>query len=220
MINEHEILIYNFLNFLKQSSRCIDKQVACVITCRGEIVSHGVNRVIRCDKNCDDKKNRTCEVEHAEIVAVENLAYRPGTTKQDFIAYINLFPCIPCQDVLRDFVSKIVVFGPKHKGQIFTEIELKNNFAEELLDYNGKTQPSILQGELAELISSVGDYFYRNDKGDIVEPVLDEIVDVENQLTLLKQILWRDDKETYNKLREIRKEKTYDLFGRLIAKLL
>ena len=70
-MNKKEILIHHYLNQLKEKSKCIDKQVACVITDASyEIISTGINRVIFCDQNCDDKINRRCFTVHAEIIAI------------------------------------------------------------------------------------------------------------------------------------------------------
>lgn len=222
MIDKNEVYIHYLLHQLKQESQCIDKQVACIITDRsGRIVSHGINRVLHCNKDCHDKENRLCVVNHAEVTAVQNLNKNYITSNSKGKAYLTLFPCAPCQLALEPYVDEIIVFGPKHKDQVFKNITLKENYIEELIKENGIIkQLSVIQSELGELISSVADFQFRTDKGQNVEPVLDEIVDVENQLIALKEILWRHDKETYNKLFSLRIDKTIDLFGRLVAGLL
>lgn len=220
MINKEEVRIHYLLHQLKQESKCIDKQVACIITDNDlNILSYGINTIIECNKDCHDKENRVCNVIHAEVVAAKNL--NKDSVVEKGKAWLTLFPCAPCQEALRPYVDEIIVFGPKHKDQVFDNITIKENFIEELIEYNNPIrQLSIIQSELAELVSAVADFQYRTDKGQLTEPVIDEIVDVENQLILLKEILWRSDPETYNKLRYFRREKTFDLFGKLVAGLL
>ncbi len=205
-MNKKEILIHHYLNQLKEKSQCIDKQVACVITDASyEIISTVINRVIFCDQNCNDKINRRCFTVHAEIIAIANLKNFKDRAKK---AYINLFPCPPCQNGLSHFVEEIVVFGPKHKDQVFNNIRLEPDLNVELLDNNETPkQLSVVQGELSELITGISDYFYRGDKLIPMEELLDEIVDAELMLAQLKLICWKEDNQTFNLLRKIRAEK-------------
>jgi deoxycytidylate deaminase len=205
--NYRYMCIYRRLEQLKHQSHCIDKQVACIITdSEYNIISTGVNRIIKCDKNCDDKENRICNTEHAEVMACK---YIDRTKYRNRYAFINLFPCAPCQETLAEYgVRKIISFTPKHKDQVFEEIEIAPNISEMLLDHNSMDkQLSVAQGELCELVTSISDYFYRPEKEIKIEEILDEIVDVELMLMQLKKILWYDDNEVYNKLRDLQKGK-------------
>ena len=106
------------------------------------------------------------------------------------------------------FVEEIVVFGPKHKDQVFNNIRLEPDLNVELLDNNETPkQLSVVQGELSELITGISDYFYRGDKPIPMEELLDEIVDAELMLAQLKLICWKEDNQTFNLLRKIRAEK-------------
>ncbi len=114
-MNDKESYIFHLMNLLKEESECLDKQVVCVITDKDyNILSYGVNKVIACDQQCHDKENRRCETVHAEIVALENCS----DTVALYYAFVNLFPCAPCQEELSVHVEEIVVAGPKHKDQL------------------------------------------------------------------------------------------------------
>lgn len=210
-----EFNIMHILNKLKEQSACLDKQVACIITNKyGSIISIGVNQIITCDKNCHDKEKRICETIHAEIIACNHLT--PLDHTQAATAYLNLFPCVPCQQVLSNWVSEIVVFGPQHKDQWFPNIRLEQNLFQTMLDHNKKDkQLSVAQGELAELITAISDYFYRPDKNLPINYFVDEIIDAEFMLDQIKLIAWEKDSETYNILRELREHK----YARLSIKL-
>jgi deoxycytidylate deaminase len=211
-MERRDLEIMHYLNVLKEQSKCLDKQVAAVIVNRhGEMVAEGVNTIIACDKNCHDKENRICEVIHAEVVACANLdKLEPGP----FTMYVNLFPCVPCQQTAERYgVEEIVVFGPQHKDQVFSNIRLEPNLYAELLNHNGPNkQLSVAQGELAELITAISDFFHRPDKEMTIVQFMDEVVDVELMLEQIKLIAWNRDPEAYNWLREIR---TYK-YGRLL----
>lgn len=206
--------IFHFINQVKGQSRCLDRQVACVITDENlDMLSYGVNKVIKCDQNCRDKENRTCLTVHAEIVAIDNLR---GSDFEARYAYLNLFPCVPCQEALSAFIKEIVVFGPRHKNQVFPFIRLEGDLHRDLLDRNGeKTQLAVVQGELAELITAISDYFHRPNKGTRLTDVLGEIVDVELMLNLARLVCWERDHGTYNYLRSLRRAKYEALRGRL-----
>lgn len=217
-----DLKMYTLLHILKEESQCIDKQVACIIADdQGTVRSYGVNTIIVCNKNCHDKKNRICEVIHAEIKAIEHLCYTGEMIDTPLTAYLSLFPCVPCQKALTSYVNEIRVFGPKHKGQVFDNIVLMPDYGQELIAYNGKEkQLSIVQGELSELISAIGEYLYRPEKNVDTWEVMKEIVDVELQLHLLKWILWSDNHESFNELRETRYNKLYNVFDKLKSGLL
>ena len=195
--------IMHFLNKLKEQSPCVDKQVACVITDRSyKIISIGVNAVVFCDKNCHDKENRTCETIHAEIIACANLNDFNHRAKY---AYINLFPCPPCQTALSNFVEEIIVFGKKHKDQVFDNIRLEPDLYSDMLESNGVyKQLSVAQGELAELITAISDYFHRNDKHTSLANIVDEIIDAEFMLDQIKLIVWKSEPEFFNHLKVLR----------------
>ncbi len=206
--------IMHFLNKLKEQSACIDKQVACVITDRNyNIISTGVNIIVNCDKNCHDKENRVCETDHAEIVACANLHDFNGRSKY---AYINLFPCPPCQYALHNYVDEIIVFGKQHKNQVVPNIRLEPDMYLNMLESNGiNKQLSVAQGELAELITAISDYFYRKDKNKDVRDIVDEIIDAEFMLDQIKLIIWKEEPEFFNFLKVMRSPK-YQRLQRLL----
>lgn len=210
-----ELEIMHFLNKLKEQSLCIDKQVACVIVDEtGMIVSSGVNMVIECNKNCHDKTNRVCRVEHAESRAYFNL--REAECEENLTAYVNLFPCVPCQNLLACAVEEIVVFGPRHKDQVFNNIRLERDLYQEILDDNGKDkQLSVAQGELAELITMISDYFYRSHKNIPLSEIADEIIDAELMIDQVKKVIWKIEPEIFNMLRRTRKFKYLRLLQRI-----
>jgi len=205
-MNQAEMLIQHHLNKLKERSRCIDKQVVCVITDKDyRILSTGINQIVACDQNCDDKINRRCETVHAEIVACANLRNFNDRSQK---AYLNLFPCVPCQNMLAHFVKEIIVFGPKHKDQVFENIRLEDDLYVSLLkDNETYKQISVAQGELCELVTTISDFFYRGDKKVPMEVLLDEIVDAELMIDQLKLICWLKDHQIYNSLKTIRAQK-------------
>jgi len=211
-MNQAEMLIQHYLNQLKELSRCIDKQVVCVITDKDyRILSTGINQIIACDQNCDDKINRRCETVHAESVAVCNLNKYNLRAKK---AYLNLFPCVACQESLAQYVEEIIVFGPKHKDQVFENIRLEDDFYTTLLNNNGTNkQLSVVQGELCELVTTISDFFYRGDKDIPMEELLDEIVDAELMIDQLKLICWKEDHQIYNSLKTIRAQKYLKVLG-------
>lgn len=113
-LNEHDVEMFVTLNNLKHLSRCIDKQVVCIITDEDyNVLSVGINTLEACDQNCDDKEHRLCVVRHAEVVAVDNLSTLNRQRARR--AYVSLFPCAPCQDFLSPLVDEIVTFGMAHK---------------------------------------------------------------------------------------------------------
>ncbi|KKN61487.1 hypothetical protein LCGC14_0521420 [marine sediment metagenome] len=203
--NEYEIM--HLLNKLKEKSNCLDKQVACIITdslCN--ILSVGINRVLNCDKDCYNKEKRICVTTHAEIEACNHLtSLDHGFAKT---AYLNLFPCVPCQRILKNWVKEIVVFGPKHKEQEFKNIRLERNLYFDLLDKNKQAkQLSVAQGELCELVTAISDYFYRPEKNMNEHDFVDEIIDAELMLDQIKLICWQQNTNFYNILRDIRNKK-------------
>ena len=113
-INEHDLEMYTTMNKLRHLSRCLDKQVVCLIVDEEyNILSIGINTVEACDQNCDDKEKRLCVVKHAEVVAIENLSVIGRQRARR--AYVSLFPCAPCQACIEPYVDEIVTFGMAHK---------------------------------------------------------------------------------------------------------
>jgi len=214
-----EYNVLHLLNKLKEQSECIDKQVACIITNRyGNIISVGVNEIINCDKNCHDKEKRICKTIHAEIEACTNLSALDHTRGGSLTAYLNLFPCVSCQKALAVWVTEIVVFGKQHKDKWFKNIRLEPNLYQDILKHNGnQKQLSVAQGELAELITAISDYFYRPDKKKDLNYITDEILDAEFMLDQIKLITWLKEPETFNRLRELRNHK-YDKLIDLLNK--
>lgn len=205
-MNLEEYKLLHLMNKLKESSKCIDKQVVCIITdSKYRILSVGINQVLECNKDCHNKESRICTPIHAEIVAANNLHDIRKTDK----AYLNLFPCVPCQKVLGQIGTKeIVVFGPQHKEQWFPNIRLEKNFYVELLDHDTEAkQLSVAQGELAELITAISDFFWRPDKGVPIEELADEILDAELMLDQIKLVAWRKNNNLYDLLTESRAKK-------------
>lgn len=213
---ERQMEIYHLLHKLAETSHCIDKQVACIITDHDyNIISSGINTIVFCNKNCSDKENRVCNVVHAEAVARVRLpaAYRHGA---NLIAHVNLFPCQDCQQILEPHCDTIISYTEDHKGQIFPNIIFERNLLQELEDHNSfEKQLSVAQGELCELVTAISDYFYRPEKLMPMEELLDEIVDAELMIDLIKKICWEENHEAYNYLREIRSKKFLSLLVRL-----
>ena len=215
-LEEKRLEIYWLLGKLAETSECLDKQVACVLTDDDyNIISYGVNTIVNCNKNCHDKEHRICNVVHAEVMAKIRLpeSYRHN---KDLVAHVTLFPCQPCQRALEKHCSKIISYTEDHKGQVFENIVFEKDLKAELTKHNGKAkQLSVAQGELAELITAISDYFYRPEKLIPAEELLDEIVDAELMIDLVKRILWEENREAYNILREVRVKK----YAALLAKL-
>jgi deoxycytidylate deaminase len=216
-ITAFDLEMYALLEELKQQSKCIDKQVACIIVdnISHEVLATGINTVIECDKNCHDKEHRVCNVRHAEVSAIEHFdsdKYKLG----ERTAYVSLFPCKACQEAILPYVDEIVTFGMIHKDwvsgdklTVFPHIEYT------LLNHNGKEkQLSIAQGELAELITSISDVFSRNDKDKTDDDLIDELIDVELQIKLIKIIAQAQYPDLYNKLRAARSAKYAGLLAR------
>ena len=206
-MNIQEYNIMHLLNKLKEQSVCIDKQVACIITNSNyDILSTGVNKIVKCNKNCHDKEHRICKTVHAEVIACHNMntLHRIKTCT----AYVNLFPCVPCQQTLKNWVGEIVVFGPKHKDQKFANIRLEQNLYADLLNSNKQAkQLSVAQGELCELVTAISDYFYRPEKKMKIDDIVDEIIDAELMLDQIKLICWNKDPKFFNVLRTCREMK-------------
>lgn len=99
-----------------QNSRCIDRQVGCVITDRdGNVLGKGCNTVINCNQNCHDKLKRICNVRHGEVSAIESVP--ENMRAMMYCAYVTLFPCFPCMQALeKTSVQWIKVKGFSHKG--------------------------------------------------------------------------------------------------------
>lgn len=207
------------LEKLKEQSKCIDKQVACIIAdTRGNILAQGVNTVIECDKNCHDKVNRTCKVRHAEVSALVSLRAADDEEEHGEIrygkrgrtAYVSLFPCKACQESILPFVDEIVTFGMIHKDWVSGDrLTVFPHLSYMLMNHNGREiQRTIASGELAELITAISDVFARDDKDKNIRDFMDEIYDAEIQLNMLKIMAHEKNPEAFNALREIRAEKT------------
>jgi len=125
-LTERDAVMYNVMESLKRLSKCVDKQVVCLlVNDASEIVSIGINSVNRCDKNCHDKEHRICDVTHAEIMAIRNLAQEYFYDDSDVLtAYVSLFPCKACQIAIAPFVKEIVTFGMAHKEWVSNKISV------------------------------------------------------------------------------------------------
>jgi len=216
-MNYQEAHIFHLMNLYKEQSWCLDKQVVCILTDKDyNILSYGINEIIACDQQCHDKENRRCETVHAEIVALQK------TSQIAHYAFVNLFPCAPCQTRLRqEGIQEIIVAGPKHKKQVVDIIRLESDLYKDILLDNGQEkQLSVAQGELAELITAISDFFYRPEKKIPMEELLDEVADVELMLMQIKTICWKNDPSAYNQLRNIRGAKHIALIDRVVKRML
>ena len=112
----HEIEMFKFALEVSKGSKCVDRQVGCVITTKdGDVIGSGCNTVINCNKNCHDKLHRICNVRHAEVSAIESVPQNMRELMNT--AYVTLFPCFPCMKALEDTtVQWIKVKGFSHKG--------------------------------------------------------------------------------------------------------
>lgn len=111
-----DIRMFNLADSEATNSKCADRQVGCVIVNRDhEVVGKGCNTVISCNKRCDDKLMRVCNVTHAEVKALSQLS---DIDKQGVLtAYVNLYPCLPCRQALNKAgIYDIRVKGFSHKG--------------------------------------------------------------------------------------------------------
>ena len=208
-MNNYDVEMFFQLEALRHQSKCIDKQVACILTdSLHNIVASGVNTILQCDKNCLDKEHRTCVVTHAERMAVSQLS-ASHIYEGRLTAYCSLFPCKACQEAILPYVNEIVTYGMIHKDWVSGDkLTVFPHISYTLLSHNGDRQVSVVQGELAELVTVISDYFVRSDKDILTEQIADEIVDVETQLDILKIMLHNKDKEFWNILRDVRSRKT------------
>ena len=158
MINEFDVKMFFVMDAMKALSKCRDKQVVCIIVDRdNNIESMGINTIFACNNACEDKAHRICEVVHAERRAME-ACYIDGS--KGLRAYVNLFPCGPCQDALDPFVDEIVTFGMAHKEWKSDKIQL---FPHPF--YSGKPkqplqepgQVDVIKKTMAESLFVVGD---------------------------------------------------------------
>ena len=112
----HEIEMFAFAKEVSKGSKCIDRQVGCVITTKdGDVLGSGCNAVINCNQNCHDKLHRICNVRHAEVSAIESV---PDNLKALMnTAYVTLYPCYPCMKALENTsIQTVKVKGFSHKG--------------------------------------------------------------------------------------------------------
>jgi len=168
-------------------STCTHKQVGAVLVQNGTVESVGFNRVLK----CNDRHNKTCNVKHAEIEALSKAKYTQGA-----ILYVNLFPCLKCQEaLLQAGIDALVVFGeqgnkPLHPDWGNRPIYLMAPLPSLLLAYNGeRNQHQVVQGELAELITAISNYDARLDRAESKDEqrraLIGEMVDVQLQLQIL-----------------------------------
>lgn len=200
--------MYLLTRDLGRMTKCTHKQVGCVILGTTGICGVGYNTVHECNLQC----NKTCKVLHAERAALMN-----GVVGMAGTAYVNLFPCLECQAALAHAgIQTIVVFGEqgnKELGPFYggaRNIEMLPDLPSLLVKMNGeKRVRQIVQGEAAELITAISNYDARDDRpesrGQLLDDVYGEIVDVELQLLNLKQTLPPDlagpkDFKKWNKL--------------------
>jgi deoxycytidylate deaminase len=181
------------LEELKKQAKCLDKQVACIITdAYDNILSIGVNEVVHCGGCTKEGSKATCAVRHAERVAIDNLHPNNICEDETLKAYLSLYPCEKCQTALSHIVSEIYVYGGQHKKKVIaTPIMCLPNLSLDLPAINGEQkQLAIIQGEQAELVTAISDFFYReHEREDGIDSLLDEIVDSKTQTSILMAIL-------------------------------
>ena len=184
--------MYFLLQELRKQSKCLDKQVACILTdIDDNIISVGVNKVIYCNDCTSTGSKEGCSVIHAEEVAAQNVSdLKVNSIKR---AYVSLFPCENCQRILNSYVDEIIVFGEQHKQRVIpaSKIKLVPNLIRKLHEMNGEQkQLSVIISELSELIKAITDYFYRRHERDIeVKDLLDEVIDVRLMSSVLMDLL-------------------------------
>lgn len=198
-INEKDVEMFHILMQLKEQSKCVDKQVSCIIVDQDyNIVSQGVNTIIDCNKDCHNKRERVCDVTHAEVVAANNLHYLSSHLK----AYVSLCPCIACQQELTIRVNEIVYFGMTHRD-IDPVIEHKiTRFPhlnyEIFSDTNANDFIREIKNRLDNLKESIE---YGKEKY-----VIDQIIETEIEIEQLKLWLNEGNSEFHNDLRNRRNE--------------
>jgi len=108
------------LDNLKDESKCVSRQVSCLIVRDGRIISTGYNGTLKGAKNCneifDDKFER--EEHHAwslmnEIHAEQNaiaVAAKSGIDIEGCICYSSLQPCNTCLLILIQAGIKEIVY--------------------------------------------------------------------------------------------------------------
>lgn len=209
---EEELKLYHLCHTLGSFSTCKDKQVGAVIRTLNNRLTVGYNRVINCNMQCD----KTCNVIHAEEMAL----MAPDEELTGATAYISLFPCLRCQTlIMLAGIKKVVVFGVqglKQCKEYWREegtIELLPDVPRLLLSYNGpRSQSQVIQGELAELITALSNYFAREDRPESkmaqLQEIGAEVIDVKLQLAVLAQIIGL----------EAQMPKEHDKWNKLIAK--
>lgn len=197
---KEDTVFFNLCKAVAGLSTCKDKQVGAVLT-HDRGISMGYNSVIGCNGLCD----KTCEVMHAEIMA---LRHAPEWLRNPTM-YINLFPCLACQEAMAMAgVRKIVVFGEQGNKETSARwrnsseysIQIVPDLSIHLLRFNGeKNALGVVQGELAELITAISNYNNRSDraesKEELLEDIWGEVNDVRLQLDILTRALpYRDGK--------------------------
>lgn len=117
---EHDIACFEKAQRISRNSKCIDRQVGCVITTKdGDIIGQGCNTVINCNRNCHDKLHRICNVRHGEVSAIESVP--DGLKALMNTAYVTLYPCFPCmQAIEKTSICCVKVKGFSHKGSTGT----------------------------------------------------------------------------------------------------
>lgn len=194
---DHELLIWDYLTKLKEFSNCWDKQVACAIVHYGsggaphwKIVAQGVNRILQCDRNCHDKENRLCETSHAEMEALESLS--SVFNKHNLVAYVNLFPCVPCQMALDRFVSRICVFGYVHKDIWSSNITMFPDTNADRLDILGSEE---IHNELYESATNFEQYSTLT-----ANKAIDSLLEMELNIEAVKRYWWEKNPQLYNEI--------------------
>jgi len=126
--SEKEIMYFQFCYEVRKKSTCLDRKVGAALVDEGGTVVFGYNKVLSCNQKCDDKANRICVVEHAEINAL-NQAKEAGMLPVR--AYVSLYPCLPCMTALEEAgVKEVVVLGFSHKGATGTVTLIDPAFVE------------------------------------------------------------------------------------------
>lgn len=109
--DEHITKLLGYALEKSKESACTDRKVGCIVVDDNGNFGIGCNTVNECNKMCDDKHNRICDVTHGEVMALNDWKMRYGVAKPTK-AFVTLFPCNPCMSALYDAgIEEIYVLG-------------------------------------------------------------------------------------------------------------
>ena len=107
-----------FAEIYASQSYCKRKQVGCVITKEGRIVSSGYNGALKGQpNNCEDSNDETLStVIHAEANAIM-FAAKVGVSIKDTTLICTLSPCVECAKLIAGAGISKVIFKIAHSNQ-------------------------------------------------------------------------------------------------------